>query len=151
MKKIISFITLLIGFLYYIMTYVPFNYSGEYNFNPDEMKSVDTGISFLDIFLNNFFLCLILSFIGYFTGGLLTLILLFWNGYIIAMIYNLAFRVIALNEIVFLSKHLPFEILAIILFSEFGLNGFHFYKKIIIDKKIIIFSFFTIWILLVTQ
>ena len=110
-------------------------YSHDYIFDPEVLKSYDTGHLWLDIFLNNLFLCLIISVIGYFTGGFLTVTLLFWNGYILGIIYNAGFMNLSLDELIYNSKHLPFELTAIVLFSNFGLKGFQFYKSIILEKK----------------
>ena len=110
--------------------------SREYRIDYDDIKSIKTGIDFLDIFLNNLFVALMLSLLGFFTGGLLTTLVLFWNGYILAIVYHIAFEVLSIETMLYYSKHIPLEFFAFILFAKTGFKGFYFIRDIIIKKKI---------------
>ena len=64
------------------------------------MKVIDTCFNFLDIFLNNLIVGLILSIFGFLSGGLVTIIVLFWNGLdviILSVIIPLCFYISMLN------------------------------------------------------
>lgn len=100
------------------------------------MKVIDTGFNFLDIFLNNLIVGLILSIFGFLSGGLVTIIVLFWNGYILSIIFNLALNLLETIEILYYSKHIPIEIIGLILLSSIGFKGFLFYKEVFFQKKI---------------
>jgi len=95
----------------------------------------------IGIFIYNLTLGFLLSIMGYFTGGLLTLLILIWNGFLIAMVYNLAIYKLSIDTILYSSKHIPFEILAFLIFAEFGLKGRFFISKIL-KKNEIDFSLF---------
>lgn len=124
------------GVILSILLYdVPVN-NHSYSFNADDLKSLDTGFLFLDIFLNNLLVGIVLAILGYFSGGLLSLVVLFWNGYLLGMIYKMGLETLPIIEVLFYSKHLLFEIPALILFANFGLKGFDFFQKIVVDKEI---------------
>ncbi|WP_340065231.1 stage II sporulation protein M [Ascidiimonas aurantiaca] len=110
--------------------------SQEYRIDYDDVKSIKTGIDLLDIFLNNLFVGLMLSLLGFFTGGLLTTLVLFWNGYILAIVYHIGFEVLSFDTLLYYSKHIPLEFFAFILFANTGFKGFYFIKDIILKKKI---------------
>lgn len=92
-------------------------------------------LSYMEIFLNNLMLGFLLSIIGYFSGGILTILLLFWNGYLITSTFYVATSILSLKEILYFSKHIPTELIALFIFSSFGLRGFLFYRKIIFNKE----------------
>lgn len=91
---------------------------------------------FLVIFTRNIIVGLLLSILGYFTGGFFTIIILIWNGFLVAMVYNLAIYRLPLDVIIYSSKHAPIEIYAFLLFSQFGLDGRFFINKILRKNEI---------------
>ena len=139
--KLLAFSLMILGFTYYFQSYEPMELASTYTFSPDDLKSFDTGSLFFDIFLNNLILGILLSIAGYFTGGIITSALLFWNGYILGSVFKTSSLILTASEILFYSKHIFTELLAFILFSEFGYKGFNFYKKIILNKHIEVFTF----------
>ena len=77
-----------------------------------------------------------MSFVGFFTGGLLKVFILVWNGFLFAMIYNSVIYTVPLETILYSSKHVFFELFAFLLFAEFGFKGFQFVKNIISNNEI---------------
>nr|WP_315170238.1 stage II sporulation protein M [uncultured Flavobacterium sp.] len=134
---ILSLSIFLSGFILCLITYdVQSVYTYSYNFTHSDINNFNTGFLFVDIFINNIILCLIISILGFISGGILTIVLLFWNGYLLAIFLNAGFSDLSLYELMFLSKHIPLEIFSILLFAKFSFNGFFFYRSIIIEKKI---------------
>ena len=77
--NLLAFLFFSIGILLYVVlndNSTDFDLKEEYTINPSDLKSIDTGIYFLDIFLNNIIVGLMLSYLGFFTGGILTAVLL---------------------------------------------------------------------------
>ncbi|WP_044401284.1 stage II sporulation protein M [Lacinutrix sp. Hel_I_90] len=111
-------------------------------------ENSNTNISFFDkmaffkgyevfgIFIYNLGVAFLLSFVGYFTGGLLTLIILLWNGFLIAIVYNMAIYKLPVDTILYASKHAPIEIFAFLIFADFGLKGRFFIKRILNKNEI---------------
>lgn len=97
------------------------------------------GFEVVGIFIYNLSVGFLLSIIGYFTGGLLTVIILMWNGFLFAMVYNFAVCTLPIDTILYASKHVPFEIFAFLIYAEFGLNG-NFFVMQILKKNEINFS-----------
>lgn len=137
-KYFISVIIILCGFFYYSEPQIEENTSEikKYEITYDEMKIIDTGFNFLDIFLNNLTVGIILSIFGFLSGGIVTIFVLFWNGYILSIIFNMAFNLIEIKEILYYSKHIPLEIIGLLLLSSIGLRGFNFYREAFFRKKI---------------
>jgi uncharacterized membrane protein SpoIIM required for sporulation len=137
-KHLFSIIIILSGFYYYSEPQISETKieNKRYEISYDEMKVIDTGFNFLDIFLNNLIVGLILSIFGFLSGGLITIIVLFWNGYILSIIFNLALNLLETIEILYYSKHIPIEIIGLILLSSIGFKGFLFYKEVFFQKKI---------------
>lgn len=139
-RKLLILIILSFGICFFLTNNTQsINTSVNYKIDPEDLKSFDTGILFFDIFFNNLLLGFMLSVFGFFTGGILTSILIFWNGYLLAMIFYSAFKILPLHEIFYFSKHIPLEILAFIFLAEIGLEGFNFFKKILMKEE---FSFY---------
>lgn len=101
------------------------------------MQFLHSKFIFVNIFVTNLFVGLILSIIGFFTGGILTLLILIWNFFLLWLVY---FPVFTTNRnisiILYFSKHLPIEIYAFVLFSLIGFRGFKFYTKLIISHEL---------------
>lgn len=137
-KHIFSIIIILAGFFYYSEPQINENSlkQNKYEITYDDMKVINTGFDFLDIFLNNLIVGLILSVFGFLSGGLITIIVFFWNGYILGIIYNMAFKILETQEILYYSKHILPEIIALILLSSIGYKGFFFYEEAFFQKKI---------------
>ena len=102
----------------------------------NSLQIIHTKYNFLNIFITNFISGLILSLLGFLTGGILTLIIILWNLLLLWFIYSSALSSHQdIDLILYLSKHLPIEIYAFILFSIIGFRGFRFYKKLIIFQQ----------------
>jgi len=91
---------------------------------------------FIGIFINNIIVGFLLSVFGYLTGGFLTLLILIWNGFLVAIVYNMAFYQLPLDTILYASKHVPIEVYAFLIFSEFGLKGRYFFLNIFKNNEI---------------
>lgn len=140
--RIISLLTFLGGFLWYFFTFTPDFNDTLYTFDYEELKSFNTGFLFLDIFFNNIVLGIILSIFGYLSGGIVTITLLFYNGYLLGIFYKAGVLLLSSYEIFISSLHIPTEIFAFVLFSEFGLKGFKFYRTFLVKKQIEYSTFF---------
>ncbi len=129
---------LLGGFLYFYLTYTPTpsQYGALYSIDGDDLKNFETGFLFLDIFLNNLMIGVLLAIFGFITGGAMTLILLFWNGYLLSMIYSASIGTLPTSEILSSSKHIPLELFSFLLYAQIGLRGFGFFRQILLHKKI---------------
>ena len=126
------------GGVYFILSHdfqLSYNHTN-YDFSYDDLKNFDTGFLFLDIFLNNLLVAFLLSVLGFITGGLLSSIILFWNGYILGIVYSAAFYSLPFFAIIYNSKHIPTELYALIAFSTIGFQGFSFCKDLIVHGKI---------------
>lgn len=137
---ILSILIVLSGFFYYTdfqtneqNTRTENNTKLKVNYNAS--KTIDSDLNFFDIFINNLIVGLILSVFGFLSGGLITIVVLFWNGYILSIIYGFATQLLNYQEILYYSKHIPLEFLAFILLSSIGFKGFLFYKKTYTQKK----------------
>lgn len=95
----------------------------------------------MDIFLNNLLVGLMLSVLGFFTAGLLTAVLLFWNGYILGIVYSAAFYILDMGHLLYHSKHIPLELYGLVLFSQIGFKGFFFFREIVLGRGIRIRAF----------
>lgn len=123
----------LVGFaltfaLYTSMGHAPPAATGQ-AFNLNGVSLFHSDNIFLFILVNNFVVALILSFGGYFTGGLLTLVFNVWNGVFFGLIFQVALRYIP-GKLWVVFVYGPFELLAFALFSAFGLAGFANIKRI---------------------
>lgn len=137
-KHIFSIIIILAGFFYYSEPQISEHSikQKKYEITYDDIKVINTGFNFLDIFLNNLIVGLIISVFGFLSGGLITTVVLFWNGYILSIVYSMAFNILEIQEILYYSKHIPLEFIALILLSSVGYKGFFFYKEAFIQKKL---------------
>lgn len=100
-----------------------------------KMSLLNISIPFLNIFLNNLLVGLVLAYLGYLSAGILTSLVLFWNGFLLAVIMVLGYYNLEFNQMLYLTKHIPLELYALFLFAEFGFKGFTFYKKIILTNN----------------
>jgi len=107
----------------------------EFAVDPNELKSINTGITFIDIFLNNLIVGIMLSYMGFFTGGVLTAILLIFNGFFVSTIYGYGIHFMPFMDILYYSKHVPIELIALFLFSKIGFSGYGFMKNILSGKE----------------
>ncbi len=94
------------------------------------------GYEFFGIFLHNIVVGILLSIVGYFTGGFLTSIVLIWNGFLVALVYNMGIYQLPLGTVLYASKHAPVEVYAFLVFSDFGLQGRFFIAKILKHNEI---------------
>jgi hypothetical protein len=101
-----------------------------------DLQIIQTKYNYINIFVTNFVVGLVLSIIGFFTGGMLTLLILIWNFLLLCLIYSsvISTNDISIDIILYYSKHLPLEIYAFALFSIVGFKGFKFYKKLIVSQ-----------------
>ena len=86
--------------------------------------------AFLKIAYTNIFVAFLLSFVGFYTGGLLSLVILLFNGFMLKM------AIIQLpdswNDLYIASYfwHAPFEIIAFSWFGAIGMLGFTNIRKL---------------------
>lgn len=92
----------------------------------------DFGYEFLNIFLSNTIVGFLLSFVGFISGGLITLTVLIYNFIIFVFLYTIAFNSegISLKLLIYQSKHVVLEFYAFYLFSIIGFRGFKFASNI---------------------
>lgn len=110
-------------------------FSNANNFT-SSLEIIHTKYSFINIFLSNLIVGLILSVVGFFTGDLMTLLTILWNLLIVWIIYSNAFSGNNnIQAILYFSKHAPLEIYSFALFSIIGFSGFKFYRKLIVYQE----------------
>ena len=135
-----SFLLFLSGFVHYAVIYnsIVAKYKKE-SFQLGDKKerffvnNIDRGneeYSAMHIFLNNMRVGLLMAILGFASGGLFTLIILYWNGFLLANIFFKAWAMFDRLTVIYYLKHAPLEIFAFLLFSIIGFKGFTFYKKI---------------------
>lgn len=137
--RFIAFSFFVLGILLFFVSKDPFSLPSEdtnvqisfYN----KMK-VFNDFEFIGIFIYNITVGFLLSILGFFTGGLLTALILIWNGFLIAMVYNIAIYKLPIDTILYASKHIPFEIFAFLIFAQFGLKGKSFISNILKKNEI---------------
>ncbi|WP_452602997.1 stage II sporulation protein M [Pontimicrobium sp. MEBiC06410] len=142
--KIAAFSIFILGFLYYTLFVLDLNNDTALDCINDKFAKVDYSkiqavsfdIDFVNIFINNLIVALFLSILGFFSGGVLTTAILFWNGFLFAAVFILGFYGLSIDTLLYVCKHAPIELYALFLFSEFGLKGASFYKKVLIQKAI---------------
>ena len=128
-----------IGIVLYITIYdssTNIEFKEEFAINPEDIKSISTGVTFIDIFLNNLIVGIMLSYIGFLTGGVLTAILLIFNGFLVSTIYGYGIHFMSFEDILYYSKHVPIELIALFLFSNIGFSGYGFMKNILLRKEV---------------
>ena len=134
---LLSLLLLSFGFLHYTIAYrEKAHYKIELSNEKRELFSADTSViyedySAIDIFFNNIRVGLLISVAGFVSGGILTVLVLYWNGFLLADIFFSALSVIPTHAMFYCLKHAPLEIFAFTLFSIIGFRGFYFYKKIL--------------------
>lgn len=96
---------------------------------------------FSKIFLTNTVVALLLSIGGYFSGGLLSVIISLWNGVKLGMIVGQALFHLSLISLLLAFIHGPFEIVALCWFGGIGMLGFWNVKRIWNNKKPVLISF----------
>ena len=105
-EKIIAFLFFIFGivlFLFIRDSYPlnSFDNKSDFKISFYEKMNFFENFEFFGIFIFNLIVGFLLSFIGYFTGGFLTLLILFWNGFLIAMILNLAVYKLSIGTILY--------------------------------------------------
>lgn len=109
----------------------------------DDLILLDTGITFLNIFFNNFVVGILIVYIGFFSVGFFSIFIWSWNTLVVFLLYFdfISSPSVDYNLVVFSAKHFPFELYAFILFTKLNISGYKFYKKIIVnndfDEKLI--------------
>ncbi|MBN2596395.1 stage II sporulation protein M [Labilibaculum sp.] len=87
--------------------------------------------AFFNILSNNLLVAFCLSILGYLTGGIMSCLVLIWNGVIIGLITPKNLNTgNFFNFIEYFIYHGVIEILAFFLFAIIGMKGFYFYKKL---------------------
>jgi uncharacterized membrane protein SpoIIM required for sporulation len=136
--SLLAFLFFSIGILLYVILFdssTKIEFKEEFAINPEDLKSISTGITFIDIFLNNLIVGLMLSYLGFFTGGVLTAVLLILNGFFVSTIYGYGLNFMPFEDILYYSKHVPIEPIALFLFSKIGFSGYGFMKNILSGKE----------------
>lgn len=84
---------------------------------------------FIKIFINNLTVGLLLAIGGYFTSGILTILILLWNGVVLDSLFTLFHNLNISLELfisMFIIHGIP-EFYGLILFSSIGYKGYKFY------------------------
>lgn len=106
-KYLIILVVFIVGFSLYIPVINNTATMTIYSFDESELNNYRTGLLFFDIFLNNLIICFFIAFFGYVSGGILTLIVIFWNGYILSMFMKTGYSLMPFSDFLYLSKHIP--------------------------------------------
>lgn len=134
-KKILyCFLFFLMGSIYSILN---FEIIQKTDTSIYKLEIFDTPHTFYNILSNNIIVGLLISIGGYFSGGFLVIVILFWNGFFLSEIILTS---IALNiphrEIIYGTiYHGIIEIFALLIFGKIGLKGWEFYKRIFYKNK----------------
>ncbi len=135
-QLVFSLLVLIIGALYSFMS---FKVISTHAFSIDNLELLGNAHeNFYSIFCNNLIVGALLAVGGYLSGGLLTVIILFWNGFLLTEIVQSAMLLdISGWDIAYsLMLHGPLEIFAFLLFAKIGLGGWQFYKGILREHTI---------------
>lgn len=137
--KILSISIILCGvFLGYFVTPIK-NINYDIDISGNFLKTLNFDFTvFYKIFINNLIVGLLLSFGGYFTSGILTILTLFWNGLILGSLFTLFYNLNIPLELfisMFVIHGIP-EFYGLILFSVIGYKGYNFYKNFFKTEKI---------------
>jgi uncharacterized membrane protein SpoIIM required for sporulation len=107
--------------------------------------SIYNSKSFIEIFYyilkSNSIVGLLSCYLGYLSGGLITLIILIFNGYLFGIYFFPFLKLSTLDfqhnqPLINLFGHVPFEIISFSLFGALGLRGFDWLIKLYSDKGI---------------
>ncbi|HMP32329.1 MAG TPA: stage II sporulation protein M [Saprospiraceae bacterium] len=120
-KVITCFLLWVLGF-YFSFTYQKHTYVENNDFSLYYKFSI---IDFYFIFINNLSVALIMAILGYFSFGLITFLVTFYNGFLLGSIAT--YYVLENSIIKFFSNmlHGPIEISAFCMFGAIGLTGFN--------------------------
>lgn len=86
------------------------------------------------IFLNNVLTGFILSVLGYFSFGFLSVMVSLYNGYIFGILINGFVSKYAIGSIYLVFLHAPTELLALCILGAMGLKGFGNINKLLVNK-----------------
>lgn len=95
--------------------------------------------SFFSIWVANLSVALILSYVGYFTGGVATLLVSTWNGVLVGVSLHIFYTKVQTSHFSLLFQlfgHLPFEVVAFCWFGSFGLRGWQLVYSILKESDI---------------
>lgn len=136
----LAFLFFLLGVLYSYFNFNPVFLMGSVD---NELSIIEKEHSFFIIFLNNLSVGLLLSLGGYLSGGLLTVSVLFWNGFVLTEIIltSMTLEIGGYFILYSLIFHAPLEIYSFLLLSSIGMKGFRIIKKIILNKDLNSMSF----------
>lgn len=125
--KILSILVILSGiFLGYFVTPIK-NVDYEIDVSGNFFKTLN--FDFIKIFINNLTVGLLLAIGGYFTSGILTILILLWNGVVLDSLFTLFHNLNISLELfisMFIIHGIP-EFYGLILFSSIGYKGYKFY------------------------
>ncbi len=103
------------------------------------ISPIDYIATFKKIFFNNLIVGFFTSIIGFFTGGLITIVVFIWNGFTLGLLFktlqntNINATNIFINQVL---PHAPTEIFAYCLFGCIGLKGHFFFKGILFESRL---------------
>lgn len=134
-KRILyCFLFFLMGSFYSILN---FEIIQKTNTSIYKLEIFDTPHTFYNIFSNNIIVGLLISIGGYFSGGFLVFVILFWNGFFLTEIIQTSIALNISHSEVFYGTiyHGIIEIFALLIFGKIGLKGWEFYKSIFYENK----------------
>ena len=142
MKTSFSFRLILLSLLFFllgcVLSIISYDLTVDTKLQAKSIQIFNKSHAFLEIFKNNLFVGLLISIGGYLSGGILSVIILFYNGYLLAdLIQSALILEIPQTEIIYgLIYHAPIELLAFFLLGSFGFKGFNFYKTLFFRNQI---------------
>lgn len=97
-----------------------------------------TNFSFYNIFFTNLIVGLMIVYGGFFTFGLLSIAIWFWNIIIVYLIYsNIQYTDEHFYNVLYYSKHFFFELYGFVLFTKISLRSTKFIKAIYLNNEVI--------------
>jgi uncharacterized membrane protein SpoIIM required for sporulation len=107
---------------------------GNLMFNKTSFSNIEGHVLNFELFFlilrRNLIVGFVLACIGYFTGGIITFLVLIWNGVVLGAILS-AVKITIPIVIQYFLIHGCIEVYAFMCFGAIGLKGFNFYKKIL--------------------
>lgn len=137
------FLSLTFFMLGVFFSYWTFKPASSPNFLSNGINIIEKDNSFFVIFTNNLIVGLLLSLGGYLSGGLLSIIILFWNGFFLSEITQTSIALaIEMDTVLYsLIYHAPLEIYSFLLFASIGIRGLYIVKDIFLNKNMEALSF----------
>lgn len=129
------------------ITCVSVHYEPQVNFSAVQITKTLPDLNdifriFRQIHVHNFLVAILLYVVAYFTGGILTILVSIWNGFIIGISVQTALmNDIKVTKLLMYLLHAPFEFVALTWFGALGLLGTENLNKIIKEEELSLNNF----------